>query len=421
MGHVSQAVVFGEDDRLELLEADPPWRTIGQASVAAIARGNRLLHRWRFCDGVHFPDSPSLRETSELCEDQAFGEQTPLVSCTATLIDHDLLLTAAHCLPDGDACRDARFVFGVFLDGAPMPDVAIQDVYACAEIVAEVDRRDLVVARTDRPVEGRAFVPLANEAPAIGDPLHVIGFAEGLPMKVSTNCSVQGLSARGHLNNCEGAPGSSGASVLNASGEILGVVRTGPPSLRRREGADCRERVTLADDGRVPSVPAAAPQLSAVDSAAGVVEALCATGEPSGLCGTTAVCGDERCTGTETSENCTADCVTPRCGDGVCNPGEAHRCEDCVELPWEDVCEMADSGTSDVDAGWVADGGVLADASAEFDARGSDAGDESAPRTVSSACSAGGAPAAFFALTLFFARRRRREGGCSHASIAWRG
>lgn len=364
LGVVVAPALYGEDSRVEL-EASPDatLREIGRASVFAMSRAN-WFDEWHLCDPDDLVSTARTHgEVDELCPEVRFREQLAIADCSATLIDDDLILTASHCVPDAEACGRTRFVGSLYLepDGA-LHRITRDDVYHCAGVVAAPPGRDVVILELDRPVAAPYHPAVVSErAVALGDPLAVVGFPAGLPMKVAADCNVLRFTASGATfrSNCDVFGGNSGSGVFDAAGELVGVMTLGAGSYRpdlSRGG--CRTLTEYDLEGRLLTAPMAAPQLSEAEMMASAIAALCESDWPTPLCGTSALCGDALCTGTETNATCAADCAVLSCGDGRCSPGEDYACvEDCGA---RDLAECAPSDAGIADAG-SADAG-LADA-----------------------------------------------------------
>src|SRR5690606_14718876 len=97
----------------------------------------------------------STLEAAGMCADERFAQQISAAFCSGTLIAPELVLTAAHCVPDADACASTRFVFGYQMDGPEaLHAVTSDDVFSCAELLVheqDFDYTDHAIVRLDRP------------------------------------------------------------------------------------------------------------------------------------------------------------------------------------------------------------------------------------------------------------------------------
>lgn len=341
------AVVYGVDDRVEVHEhPSESWRQLAQTSILAMGRSS-----WMICGDepeLIIPEV-TLGEHRELCEGQPFEDQPVLGRCSATLVDRDLVVTAHHCIHDGDTgeseCPTTVFSPGAYYaeDGTLVAPSADQ-IYGCRQIVAEAPDVDISIIQLDRPMEEPYAPATISAVPvALDDPLGVIGFPDSIPMKITDQCSVLSRTPSLALNNCDTFRGNSGSGMFLAETlEMVAVVRGGPGDYRQ-EG-DCRIVNTLTEDGHIRGIPSA-PQLASATPIELVIPALCDSDWPTPICGLAAACGDGWCTGDETASSCAEDCSEPQCGDGVCEVLAELDCEeDCGHLTVE--CPVDEPGAT---------------------------------------------------------------------------
>ena len=185
---VRKSAVYGEDNRTEVfLESDKLWRDRAKKSVAG------LLYRRRYelcADATAASDRKmtTLEEGDDLCPGETFGDQYQEAYCTATLVDRDLVMTAAHCVVDG--CRGLIFGFGMYYESAGVHrTMTPDDFYGCRRLVKKSAVRDVAILQLDRPVVA-PYEPasIAMVAPKAGDAVGTIGFPSAVPMKIARSC-----------------------------------------------------------------------------------------------------------------------------------------------------------------------------------------------------------------------------------------
>lgn len=106
-----RSVVYGEDDRLDLYQVtDENLAQLVRESIVALVPP----------DDIDDTDPENVRLIGELlgpsldlCEEELFLDQPRIASCSGTLIDDDLVLTAGHCMTSQARCDNRRAVFNL--------------------------------------------------------------------------------------------------------------------------------------------------------------------------------------------------------------------------------------------------------------------------------------------------------------------
>lgn len=137
---------------------------------------------------------------------------------TGFLTDRGLVVTAAH------VARSAEQIVVEFADGDGLE----------ARLIGYDARRDLAVMRVVARIGAPALEIAETDTVQTGDPVVVIGTPRGVPRVMTsgeiraTNVTFPGLVPRIMLFFDAGvAPGNSGGPLLNASGQVIGVVVAG--------------------------------------------------------------------------------------------------------------------------------------------------------------------------------------------------
>jgi hypothetical protein len=351
-----QAVVYGDDDRVEVYaHPEERWRALAREAIVALVPSSALDRgdgaQVRIAEGV-----PTLGEARQLCEDQRFRDQPTAANCSGTLIDHDLVLTAGHCVPNVGSCGSDLFVFDYYYGAeGELATIDPEDVYTCASVVA---RRlsggfDYAVVQLDRPVVGREPAPVRRgaEAMAEGAPVTVIGFGSGLPAKIDDGGEV--LYPHADLLDYFEATtdtfgGNSGSGVFNEAGEVVGILVRGETDYVSRgscrvvnvvdaggDGPGDNEEITYAFraiDDLCDEVGWPSARLCADDFGDGWCDACVGAGEcPDGwACVTSAASGGVDGATSYCAPSCDAvgGCLLGHsCGaDGRCHPNASARC-----------------------------------------------------------------------------------------------
>jgi hypothetical protein len=325
----TQAIIYGQDDRVEIYESpDVRLRALASSSfVALIPRS----HFARTAKGDLAIFTRPLRDAFQVCADARFASQPTAADCSGVLIDDDLVLTAGHCFTSDDACERFAFLFDYFFSGpGDLEPMGWGDVYGCRRIVsrqvtidATTPRVDYAVVQLDRSAIGRTPVSLRTTPLVETEPLSVLGCVSGLPAKIDSGAHV--LSTRApngdfFLLDSDTFQGSSGSGVFDASAQLVGVLVRGGEDYVDRADSSCKvpKVVGTVGDSGVLRVG----QGEEATYVARAIEGLCASGWPSQrLCGAQPRCGDGFCSAGENRVVCAVDCD---CANESCSvPGQS--------------------------------------------------------------------------------------------------
>ncbi|MCA9535925.1 MAG: trypsin-like peptidase domain-containing protein [Myxococcales bacterium] len=261
VGGRPEAVVYGDDDRLDVYEhPSAALRDIAHESIVALMASDDLIENM---DGT-FDYAPAftLQEAFGLCDDQRFLTQPTSAFCSGTLVAPDVIVTAGHCIETMSDCLATSLVFDYLYtaDGELAP-LDADDVYTCVDILSrELGALDYAYLRLDRPVVGHSPATLAA---GVGDtcrnvvddePVSVLGFGSGLPLKIDDGGTVTDASSRGTYffdTSLDTFGGNSGSGVFNADNELVGVLSSGAADYvtRTSEGCDVVNELANSQGG----------------------------------------------------------------------------------------------------------------------------------------------------------------------------
>jgi hypothetical protein len=168
-----------------------------------------------------------------LYEGEAFRDQPVTAGklCTGFLVKKDIIATAGHCACDKTVI-DLRIVFGYqMLDPyTAVTQVPNENIYKGIKIIhkvlnREVNKSDWALVQLDRKVERREVVTLSKDEIASEQPVYVMGYPSGLPLKYAPGAKVRGFEDAFFTADLDTYMGSSGSPVFNAdTHEVIGIV-----------------------------------------------------------------------------------------------------------------------------------------------------------------------------------------------------
>ncbi|WNG17522.1 trypsin-like serine peptidase [Cystobacter fuscus] len=195
LGEKKSEVVYGTDDRLDVY-AHPDATLRARAQQSTVALMHPPLIDATDPNHVVFTGQ-TLGEGRNLCTTERFRDDPRAAFCSGTLIDDDLVLTAAHCVPTPEECANTRFVFNFYRTAeGQLQQVTTQDIFRCTAIVAHELSwyMDYSILRLDRPATPRftpAPVRKGNTPLAVGQKLAVIGSSSAIPFKIASGGTVR--------------------------------------------------------------------------------------------------------------------------------------------------------------------------------------------------------------------------------------
>lgn len=234
-----QPLINGLDNRLQVgKSADWSLLDRGAGTIAAVVPAANVNVPSPYPPSPFPPwspvtfNAPTLKQAHNLCDGERFAnEQTP-ATCSATLIDDDLVLTDAHCVTAAN-CADTRFIFNYWLWADNDSELqTLYKVFQCQSVVvSQTSPADYAIVRLDRPaVDSESAAPIrrSREPLAQGLPVAALGNPGGTLAKIASGGTVTSNDASGavtfQLSNDGFAVGSLGSGIYyQDTGELVGI------------------------------------------------------------------------------------------------------------------------------------------------------------------------------------------------------
>lgn len=222
-------VIYGEDNRVEANESSDAILREASLSVAAFMSRTHLQK-----SGQGYVLKGRTLQDRGICASERFSDQPSLSTCSGFLVAPNVLVTAGHCVKASTGCDSGAWVFDykIIRNGEDIR-VPSSSVYSCKRVIKKVldplERRDFAVIELDRKVTGRRPLKLRETGKVSpGDRLAVIGYPNGLPLKIADDGEVRRLEKHFFVTNLDTYHGNSGSPVLNtATGIVEGILVRG--------------------------------------------------------------------------------------------------------------------------------------------------------------------------------------------------
>lgn len=245
-----ERVIYGDDDRLEIYQSSAYWQKKADSTVALFNKSDLTDGS----DGTFKVGGDNYGYSYNLCAGEPFREQQSAGFCSGSLVGHNLIMTAGHCVRSQTSCDSTKFVFGFGYSykGKDLSKVQALDVYGCKKIVARKELSsggDYAIIELDRSVVGHDVLSVnRKDVVSAKDPLVVIGHPAGIPTKVSGGANVREVKAEHFVANLDTYGGNSGSAVFNEkTGEIEGILVRGAQDFVYANG--CRKSNVCPNDG----------------------------------------------------------------------------------------------------------------------------------------------------------------------------
>lgn len=235
----ASAEVYGTDNRLDLKDIHSKrWKSWAQ-SVAGIVHSDSLTPEGNTL--FKLKTVPLKKKISDLCADEPFLEQETGPFCTAFLVSENILATAGHCIKNEDRCKKLSFLFDYELsqEGRELSRVNADNIFACEKllyVIAE-DEVDFALIKLDHSPMRPHFKLRENFWASYFDPLTILGFPLGLPLKIATDGHLRNRAGKSLTTTVDAFYKNSGSPVLGEwSGVVEGILLGGDDDFVEKAG-----------------------------------------------------------------------------------------------------------------------------------------------------------------------------------------
>jgi V8-like Glu-specific endopeptidase len=252
-----QAAVYGEDNRADVsLEESREIREV-IGSVAILVPQSQILQN-PFGRSTLF--TTPVKTRYNLCSSDQFSDQPSVGICSAFLATDDTVVTAGHCVPNANACRETAFVFdfdATKIDSTPNSESVSIDsssIFHCREIISRASDsgrgNDFAIIRLDRSTNRQPLqLRQLGQAPR-SMPVTAFGFPNGSLLKITSGANIrENATDKSYLvTNVDGFPGNSGSVILGPEYQVEGILVRGEKAYTNDPAAGCTRVVKCGNN-----------------------------------------------------------------------------------------------------------------------------------------------------------------------------
>lgn len=230
-----------KDGRKDWYDSDDTTKKISAQTVCLVQKENLR----RLEDGSYELITQPLQSAQLLCGSERFVNQPVAGFCSGFVVSSDLIVTAGHCL-EGTLLSRFVIVFDFYMtDGkTARTRYKASEIYEPIEKLAlgdnELTGLDFAVLRVDRALPSERIATIRKTPVNKDEPVTVIGYPCGMPVKIATGAKVIDASASEYfLADVDTYVGNSGSPVYDASYAVVGVLVRGEEDFQLNQRSQC--------------------------------------------------------------------------------------------------------------------------------------------------------------------------------------
>ena len=226
--------VFGEDDRLEIKDAEG-FEDFARATAVMVSKKNIYndeFYSWSLREKIQNKYGRHVK----ISDDVRFLDQPAIGSCTGFLIAPDILVTAGHCINSMEQAENVVWIFDYtsdldFINNRKL-EFDEENIYEVESIITskldDETEDDYAVLKLKRKSTRAPYRFRTSGSVLDGGAINTIGCPKGLPLKFSTNAIVVDNSPSNWFkSDIDSFPGNSGGPVFDQNGFLEGILVRG--------------------------------------------------------------------------------------------------------------------------------------------------------------------------------------------------
>jgi V8-like Glu-specific endopeptidase len=263
----AQKMIYGEDNRVDYFLMPYQQKELADSVVSLWENSSVKLDS---SSNSYKLETENFGKRMNLCPEEPFKEQPIGAFCSGALVADDIVMTAGHCITDENSCKDTKIVFGYMVKKAnsqAITNIPQNEVYSCKAIIkrqqgvestegnegGEGLGPDYALIKLDRKVTNHK--PLAinrNQELKKGQPMYVIGYPVGLPIKLANDAKVRDPQPEGYfVADLDTFGGNSGSPVFNAKTNLIeGILVRGDTDFEKTPSGCTVSYKVSQDEGR---------------------------------------------------------------------------------------------------------------------------------------------------------------------------